>query len=141
MISFELADRMCGIKTRRIVWSGPFVLRFLYQQCGLRKQLDIADVVRMAMGHGDVFDVAWLNAELIKLARKRLGSSPVRRSWIGRAFAIRHCCDCVSKTGIPEEPALRMVNQIAVVRELHRFADVNTWRPARDVASDTLSAI
>ena len=40
-----------------------------------------------------------------------------------------------------KQPALRVLDQVAVVDEVHRLADIDARRPARDVARDAFAAI
>ena len=60
---------------------------------------------------------------------------------IGGRLAVRHGGDGIGKPGVPQEPALRVLDQVAVVDEIHRLADVHARRPARNVAGNALAAI
>src|SRR5262245_54950662 len=68
-----------------------------------------------------------------------------RRQWVMRGSAGRwtlgHGGDGVGHSGVPLEPALAVLDQVAVVDEVHRLADVHARRPARDIARDALAAI
>ena len=82
-----------------------------------------------------------LDAELIELAREGLRPTPVRCLRIGRGLPVGHRGDGVGNPGVPEQPALRVVDQVAVVDEIHRLADIDARRPAGNVAGDTFAAI
>src|SRR5215510_5837848 len=99
------------------------------------------DVIGMRVRHRDVFDVGRLDAELVERRRQRLGAAPVRHARIGGTLPIRHGGDRIGKSRIPQEPALRVLDQVAIVHEVHGLADVHPGRPARDVAGDALAAV
>jgi hypothetical protein len=47
----------------------------------------------------------------------------------------------VGDAGIPQEPALRVFDQVAGIGESLRFPDIHSRRPDRGVAGDSLAAI
>jgi hypothetical protein len=110
----------------------------LHQQHGLREQLDITDVVTVRAGDGDEFDVGRPDAELIELAR----ASVFGRHQCVAFGSARACPSGIAATasGIPVSQSsrpLRVVNQVTVIGEIHRFADIDTGRPARNISGDT----
>src|ERR1700732_2919020 len=78
MVAVELGHRMVGIKSWRTVRSRPFIFGLLHIEHRLRKQFDIADVIRMGVRNPDALDIGWLDAELFKLSGERLAPFPVR---------------------------------------------------------------
>jgi hypothetical protein len=56
---------------------------------------------------------------------------------IGPGLSVRHRGDGVRDSGFPKQPTLRVVNQVTVIGEIHRFADIDTGRPARNISGDT----
>src|SRR5262249_50101842 len=54
---------------------------------------------------------------------------------------VRRCGDRIGKAGIPEEPALGVMDEIAIVRKLYRHADIDAGRPARLIGCRCLAAI
>lgn len=95
----------------------------------------------MGVRDGHHLDVTGLEAELFELRGKRLRPAPGHGFGIGGRKAIRHRGDCVGDAGIPQEPALGVLHEIAAVDEVHRLALIETGRPARDVAGGALAAI
>jgi hypothetical protein len=65
----------------------------------------------------------------------------VRRLRIGGLLPVGHGGEGIGHTGIPEQPALSMLEQIAIIHEGHGLPDVDAGRPARDIPSDALAAI
>jgi len=114
MIAVELGHRVIWIKARRAALARPFVFRFLHVEHDLRELLDIADVVGMGVGGRETLDIGRLHAKLFKLARKRLGPLHVKHA-IGPSRAVRHGGDSVGETGVPEKPALGVMDEIAIV--------------------------
>src|SRR5262249_62348591 len=49
IVTLELGHRMLRLKARRAALARPFVFGLLHKEHGLRKQLDIADVIRMGV--------------------------------------------------------------------------------------------
>src|SRR5256885_16750548 len=72
VVAVELGRWMLRLEAPHAKRVWPLVLGLLHQQHGLREQLHVADVVRMGMRNGDVFDVGRLHAELFKLRRECL---------------------------------------------------------------------
>jgi hypothetical protein len=140
VIAFELGHRMVRFETRA-ERRGPFVLGLLNQQHALREQRHVADMIGMGVGDGDVFDVGGLHAELIELSGKCLRPPPMGHPRIGGALTLGHGGDGVGQAGIPQQPTLAVLDQVAAVDEVHRLADVHPRRPARNVAGDALPAI
>src|SRR5436853_5640781 len=95
----------------------------------------------MRMGDRDEFYVGGLDAKLIELARKRFWPTPVCGLRISRCLAVRHGGNCVSDARIPQQPTLCVMDEIAVIDEVHRLADVNAGRPKRNVAGNSFTAI
>jgi hypothetical protein len=52
-----------------------------------------------------------------------------------------HSGNRVGHAGVPQKPALAVLDQVAIVHELHGLADVDAWRPERNVAGDALATI
>ncbi|BCM09735.1 hypothetical protein MAFF241647_40920 (plasmid) [Ralstonia solanacearum] len=110
-----------------MVGAGPFVLSLLHQQHRLREHLDVADVVGVGVRDRDIVDVSGLDAELCQLARQRFRPTPVDRLRIRRGLPIRQGGDGIVYARIPQEPALRVLDQVAIVGKCHRFADIHAW--------------
>ena len=140
VIAFELGHRMLRLEPRTDR-RRPFILGLLHQQHGLREHGHVSDVIGMGMGDGDEFDVGGLHAELIELGRQRLRPPPVSHARIGGALTVGHGGDGVRQAGVPQQPALAVLDQVTGIDEIHRLADVHAWRPARNVARDALPAI
>ena len=60
---------------------------------------------------------------------------------IGRRLAIGHGGKGIGDTGVPKQPTLRVVYEVTITDEIHRLADVDAWRPARNVTGDAFAAI
>src|SRR5262249_56870599 len=75
------------------------------------------------------------------LAGRGVRPTPMGDSGFGGAVSLGHGGDGVGHTGIPQEPDLAVLDQVAAVDEVPRLAHVLSRRPARNVASDTLPAI
>ena len=84
-----------------------------------------------------------LTLEAATLGEKVSGLLVVQgdRARIGRRKTVGHGGDTVRDTGVPDEPALAVLDEIAIVDEVHRLAFVDAGRPTRDVAGDPLAAI
>jgi phytoene dehydrogenase-like protein len=80
-------------------------------------------------------------ADRLELRRERRRLLPMRHARILRRLAVRHRRDRVGDAGVPQEPPLRVMHQVAVIDEGHRLANVHPRRPARDVARDALAAV
>jgi hypothetical protein len=65
----------------------------------------------------------------------------VRHARIGRCLAIGHGRDGIGDASIPKQPTPHVVDQVTVIDEIHRMADIDTRRPARNVARDAFAAI
>ena len=78
---------------------------------------------------------------LVELGRQCLRAAPQHSPGIGRGKAVRHRGDRVGDAGVPQEPALGVFDEIAIVDEVHRFAFVEARRPARNITGDSLAAI
>src|ERR1700729_731188 len=140
MVAFELGHRVTWIKARPAVCSRPIVFGLLHIEHGLWEQFDIADVIGMGMRDRHAFDVGWLYSELIELSGERLTTLPIR-SAVLTFQAIRHRGDLIGDAGIPEKPAaLRVVDEVAVVGDIHRHPDIHAGRPARLVSGMPLAA-
>src|SRR3954464_10765055 len=95
----------------------------------------------MGVRDGHHLDVTGLEAELFELGGKRLRPAPGYGLGIGGGKAVRHRGDWVGDAGVPQEPALGVLDEIAAVDEVHRLALVEAGRPARDVSGGALPAI
>src|SRR5215475_6569877 len=98
-------------------------------------------MIGVGVRDGNELNVRGLYSKLLKLADKRLRSTPVGHSRIGRRLALWHYRYCIGHASVPEKPALRVTDEVAIVDEVHRLADVDAWRPARDIASYALPAV
>jgi hypothetical protein len=74
-------------------------------------------------------DVRGLNAEFAELAGERFRPFHVERA-VGAGRTLRSRGKRVGKAGIPEEPALRVMDQVAIVGQLDRHPDFDAGRPA-----------
>jgi len=106
-------------EARRAVGARPFVFGLLNIEHDLREQLDIADMVGMGMRDRHRLDVGGLDAELVELAGERFRPFHVERT-IGAGRALRRRGKRVGKAGIPEEPALRVMDQVATSNLISR---------------------
>src|SRR5437870_2936979 len=95
----------------------------------------------MRVGDGEEFDVGRLDGELVELARERFRPAPVDGPRISRGLPVRHGGDGVSDTGVPKQPALRVVHEVTIIGEVHWFSDIDARRPAGNVAGDAFAAI
>ena len=93
------------------------------------------------MRDGDEFDVGRLDAELPRAARRAFSGAASASARIGRRLPVRHRRDGVGHARIPQQPTLRVLDQVAVVDEIHRLADIHAGRPARNVAGDAFAAV
>src|ERR1700681_3227195 len=132
---------MLRLEARRAIGAGPSVFGFLHIEHGRGKHLDIADVIGMGMGDRHCLDIRWLDPKLIELSRQSFGPAPVNGLRIRRWQAVRHGGYGIGDAGVPQEPALRVLDEIAGVDEVHRLAFVDAVRPARNIASNALTAI
>src|SRR5436190_12541139 len=98
-------------------------------------------MVRVRVWDRDECDVSWLDAELIELVRKRFGPTPVCGFRISRCLTVWHSGNRVSYTRIPQQPTLCVMDEIAVIDEVHGLADINAGRPKRNVAGNSFAAI
>ena len=130
-----------GLKRGVVVGAGPVIFGLLHVERRLREHLDIADVVGMRMRDRHRLDVGGLDAELLELALRASSAASRRRLRIGRRKPVRHRGDGIGNAGVPQEPALAVLDEIAGVDEIHRLAFVHAGRPARNVAGDALAAI
>src|SRR5687767_3192919 len=130
--------RRLGAQSAGRVPLGP---RLLHEQRRLRKEAHVAYMVAMGVRHGHVLDIGWLEAKVGELARESPGAFPVHRAWIRGLGAVGHSSHGVGHARIPDQPALRMLDEIAVVDERHALAFVDPRRPARDVAGDAFAAV
>src|SRR3984893_13716611 len=140
-VPFQFGDGMPGLEPGLVVGAGPFVFGFLYVEHCRRKHLDIPDMVGMGVRDRHGLDVSRRDTKLIELSRQRLWPAPEHGLWIRWRKAIRHGRDRIRYPGIPQEPALCVFDQIAVVDEVHGFAFVDSRRPARNIAGDAFTAI
>src|SRR5262249_10608616 len=141
MVALKLGHRVLGLEPPHPEWCRPLILSLLDQQHRRWEQTNIADMIGVGVRDGNELDVGGLYTKLLKLADKRLRPTPVGHSRIGRRLALWHCRDCIGHASIPKKPALRVTDEIAIVDEVHGFADVDAWRPARDIASYALPAV
>jgi hypothetical protein len=75
------------------------------------------------------------------LGSKRLRLLPGRRVAL-TLLAVRHSGNRFGDASVPQEPALGgVVNQVAVVGDRERLADIDAGRPARLVGADAFAAI
>ena len=132
--------RMLWIKARPAAFGRPFVLGLLHVEHGLRELFDIADMVGMGVRDCDRLDVRRLDAKLGKLPGKRLGPRQCQRA-VRTLHAVRQRGERILKTRVPEDPALRVVDQVAIVRQLDRHPDVDAGRPARLVGGRNMAAV
>ncbi len=140
-VPFQFCDGMRWLEPRFVIGAGPFVFGFLHVKHCRGKHLDISDVIGVRVRARDRLDVGRGDTELLKLRRQGFRAAPEHRLWIGRRKAVRHRRDRVRYAGVPQEPALCVFDQIAIVDEVHRLAFVDTGRPARNIAGDALTAI
>src|SRR6266478_9199295 len=140
-IPFQLGGRMLRFESWRAFDAGPFILGLLNVEHGGRKHFDIPDVVGMGVRDGYRLDVGRFDPELIQLSCQGFWAVPEHGPRIGRREAIWHGRDLIGDARIPQEPALRMLDEIATVDEAHRFALVDARRPSRNIAGDTFAAI
>src|SRR6476620_2255814 len=75
-VALELGHRMLWLEPRLVVRSRPLVFGLLYEQHGLRKEFDVADVVTVGVGDRHVLDVRRLDPELVELRGQRLWAAP-----------------------------------------------------------------
>src|SRR5215217_6510433 len=73
VISLKLGGRVLGLEAPDAKRVGPLVFGFLHEQHRLRKHLHIADVVGMGVRDRHVFDVRWLDADLMSWAARVFG--------------------------------------------------------------------
>src|SRR5712671_6000666 len=76
------------------------------------------------------------------------GLTPSCSSWAASVFERRQWVAAGSAgawpfgvAGIPQEPALRVFDQVAIVDKVHGLADIHARRPARNIARNALPAI
>src|SRR5436190_9241098 len=119
MVPLQLCDGMAGLEAGLVISAGPFVFGLLDVEHCRGKHLDVADMVGMGVRDGHGLDVRRRDAKLVKLRRQRLRPAPENGLWIGRSKAIWHGCDRIRYPGVPEEPTLGMLDQIAGVDEIH----------------------
>src|SRR5215211_7850693 len=93
------------------------------------------------MGDGDVFDIGGLDAKLLELARERLRAFPMGGARIRRLLAVGHGGNRVGHAGVPQQPALAVLDKVAIVHEVHGLPDVDAGRPAGNVAGNALATI
>lgn len=93
------------------------------------------------MRYGEIFDVGGLHSQLFKLRGECFRAPPVCHSRIGRRLAIGHGGNGVGNTGVPKQPTLCVVYKVTIIDEIHRLADIDARRPARNVAGDAFAAI
>src|ERR1700730_12352961 len=129
---------MLRLEARRAIGAGPFVFGFLHIEHARRKHLDIADMVGMGMRDRHRLDIRWFYLKLIELGGQRLRATPVNGLWVRWRESVRHRRNRVSDAGVPQEPALRVLDEIAGVDEVHRLAFVDAGRPARNIAGNAL---
>jgi hypothetical protein len=127
-VALEQGHRVIGIEARRAVGARPFVFGLLNIEHDLREQLDIADMVGMGMRDRHRLDVGGLDAELVELAGERFRPFHVERA-IGAGRALRRRGKPVGKAGIPEEPALRVMDQVATSNLISRDSPARRLGP------------
>src|SRR5260370_13536872 len=93
----------------------------------------------MSVRHRDILDVVGLDAKLDKLSSERLGTPPSERLRIGGVRRVGR--SRIGDTGVPQEIALSMLDEIAVVDDVLRDVNVLPRRPARHVAGMSLAAL
>src|SRR5215207_7537141 len=135
MIARKLHERLLpGRDQDATERSIPIGFRPLNQQRGFREQGQIAGMVEMSMRDRDILDIRGRNAELIELARERFGSSKCQPRI--RPIPFRYSCDRVRYPGVPKQPALGMLDEVAIDGELCGLPGVDAGRPERNVARD-----
>src|SRR5712672_1367699 len=140
-VAFQFCNGMPRLEPRLAIGAWPFVFGFLYVEHRGGKHLDIPDMVGMGVRDRHALDVSRRDAKLIELSRQRLRAAPEHGLRIRWRKAIRHGRDRIRYPGVPQEPALCVFDQIAVVDEVHRFAFVVSRRPPRNIAGDAFTAI
>src|ERR1700738_2139484 len=119
MVALQLRCRMFRLEAPNAKRARPFVLDLLDQKHRLREEFNITDVVRMRVRNSKIFDVRGFYPQILKLGRKCLRSSPVRHAWISRRLTIGHGGDRIGHPGVPKQPTLRMMHEVAVIGEVH----------------------
>ena len=71
VVALDLRRRMLGLEARPAAFERPFVFGLLHVKHSLRKHLDIADVIRMGVGHRHSLDVGRLDTKLFELGGER----------------------------------------------------------------------
>src|SRR5712672_4243302 len=140
-VPFQFCDGMRRLEPRLAIGAWPFVFGFLYVEHRGGKHLDIPDMVGMGVRDRHGLDVGRRDAKLVELSRQRLWPAPEHGLRIRWRKAIRHGRDRIRYPGVPQQPALCVFDQIAVVAEVHGFAFVDSRRPPRNVAGDAFTAI
>src|SRR5438132_11535267 len=87
----------------------------------------------MGMRDGEIFDLGGLPAQRFKLRGERLWPTPVYSPRISRGLPVGHGGNGVSDSGVPKQPTLRVMHQVAVFGHIHRLADIDARGPARNV--------
>jgi hypothetical protein len=130
-----LKPNFCGVGPNAASYSASWMY-----SAALVKRLAFPHVIAVGVREGDVGDVGGLHADLGELRDERL------RQLRARAGRRRH--DALGRRGerigvarVPEHPALRVPDQVAVIAEFPRHSDVDAGRPARDVGHDRLAAV
>src|SRR6266478_7222408 len=112
-VAFQFCNGMRRLEPRLVIGSGPFVFGLLYVEHRGGKHLDIPDMVGMGVRDRHRLDVGWGDAKLIELSRQRLWPAPEHGLRIRWRKAIRHGRDRIRYPGVPQEPTLCVVDQIA----------------------------
>jgi len=97
-------------------------------------------MVGMGMRHGDVTDVRRFDSDLVELRGERLRLAPHQRG-AGSDLTSRQGGDLIGNASVPQQIALGVVHQVAIVDDVERHAHVDSGRPARLIARVPLSTV
>jgi hypothetical protein len=95
----------------------------------------------MAVGNRHVTDVGGHDADFRQLGGQGARPAPMGGTRVARPQPVRHRGNRVGHARVPQQPPLGMADQVAVVHEVHRLAEVDARRPAGDVAGHALAAV
>ena len=98
-------------------------MRQLLRRSRLRYNLSGKHSKRVGDSH--ILDVSGLDPDSFELSGMRFRASLVRHARVGWGEALGHRGDGVGDDGVPQQPALRVVDQVAVIDEVHGLANVH----------------